>query len=313
MTIQRRHWRWALALVGAYVCIWVIVVVASTPQAKTAGGAPQDETRVQAKSAVPISAPIDLERFIRGSEEVARLPVPTIPTCAAPTAKNVVFIGHYAPALPRFETTLASWKTCNGRTPKRVVIVSPDHQREAQRAVAVGERAYTWQGKTIEIDEERQKEALRLQGEGSPLFTHEHGVAVPLIAAVRVFPEIERVVPMVVSTASSESEVLRLAKLMQDWAEDPETLIIVSVDFSHYLPLYQARVHDQKTRTALQMRALSTLWRANDAMTDFGRGLWLLLSIDLQARVYIQESFSTVDLGGPDGYTTTFMTGWLAK
>ena len=272
----------------------------------------RDESSVRgegsvATDAVPVS---DLERFFQESPSVLRSATPNV-MCAGKDLRPVVFLGHYAPAVPRLEQLLAAWKVCASRAIKHVVILSPDHQRLVKTGFVTSDRGYRLQGRDIPLNANRAEELAPIGGATSTLFTHEHGVGVPLAMVARTFSSLPAVKPIVISSASTEDELVALLDLLHVWEQDGETLIVFSVDFSHYLPLKEAQQHDEATMRAFASRDASYMWKASDDAADFGRGLWLLMSLANDEDIKVHQQFSTVDLGGSPAYTTTFLAGLL--
>jgi AmmeMemoRadiSam system protein B len=142
----------------------------------------------------------------------------------------------------------------------------------------------------------------------------EHGVGVPLALVETYWPHLDSVTAIVVSRKIDERDSRALARELRAFADEPDTLVVVSVDFSHGLLREEAQVKDRETRRALLEARRSFFWYAQDTHTDFGRGVWILLTALADGgRVVLHQSFDAVDLGGEGTNITTFFTGWLTK
>lgn len=82
------------------------------------------------------------------------------------------------------------------------------------------------------------------------IFKREHSIfgIVPFIK--KTFPH-ARIVPIVVKSSLSQTECDKLAQQLFE-ISDEQTLIIASVDFSHYLPAEEADLYDKESISALQ-------------------------------------------------------------
>ena len=308
---------WSWRAKGLICGCWLVATVAACVVVLCAGvlwrSKHAPEPSFVSETAKQEQSLIDLQRFFSQAPSVLRSAPPKEEPCTGQTPSAVIVIGHYAPAAPRFEEAIARWKTCAKRTPKRVVILSPDHQRAVANGFAVGERGYSFAGKTLSIDTTRLETLKNRGGTTSTLFLNEHGIGVPIAMVARVFESVEQVMPIVISAAASKEELAGLVELMRVWEKESDTLVVFSVDFSHYLPIREALMHDAATRRAFVNRDEQYMWNATDDVADFGKGLWLLMRLQGKRELRIEKAFSTVDLGGSDRYTTTFFAGWLEE
>jgi AmmeMemoRadiSam system protein B len=82
------------------------------------------------------------------------------------------------------------------------------------------------------------------------VLSYEHSVA-GVVPAIAVLAPEARVVPLAVRGGLSLSEVRRLAAALARLV-DGETVLIASVDFSHYLSALEARARDEETLRTLR-------------------------------------------------------------
>lgn len=235
--------------------------------------------------------------------------------CSAPKSPDaVLFIGHYPPASPAFLKTISAWQACTKRAVKRVIVLSPDHYQRLETGFATTYQTYRVQDRLIPPAASFVQRLQALGAVSSTLFTQEHGVGVPLALAETYWPQLESVTAIVASRKIDEKDARALVKELRAFADEPDTLVLISVDFSHGLPREEAQAMDRETRQALLATRRSFFWYAQDTHTDFGRGVWMMLQLlSERGRVYIDQSFDSVDLEGEATNVTTFFGGWLTK
>jgi AmmeMemoRadiSam system protein B len=133
---------------------------------------------------------------------------------------------------------------------RRIIILSPDHFGRSLTPFAVAIRNFQTVMGEVSIDG-AAVECLRGNPLVSPsnLFSHEHGVRALLPFLAHYFPR-ARVVALAIHRSSQPSQWDNLARTLAPLLT-PDTLLLQSTDFSHYLPWPQARQHDQETLRVL--------------------------------------------------------------
>lgn len=238
----------------------------------------------------------------------------TMPCKTSRTPDSVLFLGHYPPASLRLLSTIEAWSACTQRVVKHVVILSPDHYQRLETGFATTNQSYRVRSQTLPSNESYVHRLKEAGAVSSALFTQEHGVGVPLALVSAYWPQLESVTAIVVSRKIAEGDARTLARELRIIADQPDTLVVVSVDFSHGLAREEARSMDRQTRQALQHRQRSFFWSAQDANVDFGRGVWVMLGLlGSQGSVHIDQAFDSIDIGGASPTVTTFFSGWLTK
>ncbi|QUE49815.1 AmmeMemoRadiSam system protein B [Luteolibacter ambystomatis] len=133
---------------------------------------------------------------------------------------------------------------------KRILLLSPDHFRRGTTPCSTTTRPF----KTVLGDVPVDEAAVRaLLGDAavseSSLFSHEHGIQAILPFLARWFPGTP-VVPMTLDIRSKPEDWPALAQRLKPLVT-PDTLIVQSTDFSHYLPQPAAAERDQQTMRLL--------------------------------------------------------------
>ena len=150
-----------------------------------------------------------------------------------PLAQKItgITVPHHLLAADMIATT---FRLAARQKPARIVILSPDHFRRGTTLISTTTRPFQTPLGEVAIDAPAIRALLDsgLAAE-SNLFSHEHGVQALLPFVVNTFPNIP-VVPLALDIRSTPEEWEKCATLIQAIIT-PETLIIQSTDFSHYL------------------------------------------------------------------------------
>ncbi len=166
------------------------------------------------------------------------------PTTKYPIAGGTV--NHHLLAAPldaQFFQGLAA------QMPKRVILIGPDHMSRGKMPITVS--AGTWRTPygdlvtdTNLVEDLARRNLANI--EESP-FDHEFSVGglVPFIR--RSLPDAE-IVTIIVKVDTKESSLDALAAALPS---DPDTAVVASIDFSHYLPSRAAEFHDFTNRAII--------------------------------------------------------------
>lgn len=149
------------------------------------------------------------------------------------------------------ELVALGFRAAAGFDYKRIVILSPDHFRAADKLFATTTHDFETVFGKVAIDR-GAVETLVGNGdliERSCLFGKEHGVQALLPFIRRTFPQAS-IVPVAISIRSGRADWDRLAAALEPIL-DADTLVVESTDFSHYLPQHEARTFDQQTLNVL--------------------------------------------------------------
>jgi AmmeMemoRadiSam system protein B len=171
-----------------------------------------------------------------------------------------------------------------GQDYRRIVILSPDHFSRSRSPFAVTRRDFDTAlgGLTTDRRVVGRLLANPLVSE-SALFSHEHGIQALLPFIAHYFPR-ALIVPIVIRQSSQPADWEALAQTLAPLLT-PETLLVQSTDFSHYLPPAEARRRDQETLRVLSIGSpREVLSLTSPAHLDCRGGQYLQLL--LQRRVY---------------------------
>lgn len=144
---------------------------------------------------------------------------------------------------------------------RRIVVLFPDHFRQADKAFAVTARGFDTVFGRVATDKDAAGSLLAATDLVAPscLFAKDHGLQAMLPFIAHHFPGVP-IVPVAVSIKSDRRDWDRMADRVAAIA-GPGTLVLESTDFSHYLPQVEARRRDQQTLNILAARDFDALAR----------------------------------------------------
>ncbi|MGA9755166.1 MAG: AmmeMemoRadiSam system protein B [Desulfobaccales bacterium] len=168
---------------------------------------------------------------------------------AAPLAQKItgITVPHHLLAADLIAEAFARISTQGYR---RIIILSPDHFSRSRTPFAVARRNFqTVLGPLITDGAAVGQLLENTSVSPSNLFSHEHGVQALLPFVAHHFPE-AKIVALAIRYSATPAQWRALALTLTPLLT-PDTLIIQSTDFSHYLPAAAARRHDQETLRVL--------------------------------------------------------------
>ncbi len=144
----------------------------------------------------------------------------------------------------------AAFARVQGHNYRRIVILSPDHFHRSRSPFAVTGRDFDTALGRVATDRAAVRQLLNnpLVSESS-LFSHEHGIQVLLPFIAHYCPS-ALIVPIAIRNSSQPADWDSLARTLAPLLT-PETLLVQSTDFSHYLSAPEARRRDQETLRVL--------------------------------------------------------------
>jgi AmmeMemoRadiSam system protein B len=136
---------------------------------------------------------------------------------------------------------------------ERIILLSPDHFQRSRLPFATTFGTFGTVLGDVACDETAVKSLLAACPKiaESALFAKEHGVHALLPFIAKFFPT-AKIVPVALRIDSQREDWLALADALGPLV-DSATLIVQSTDYSHYLPLGEARHRDQQTMNALAL------------------------------------------------------------
>ncbi|WP_316227174.1 MULTISPECIES: AmmeMemoRadiSam system protein B [unclassified Bradyrhizobium] len=135
----------------------------------------------------------------------------------------------------------------SGKRYDQIILMSPDHFRKATKIIATTAIGFETPLGSVDVQATSVQQLLSSQDsvEESDLFIHEHGILAILPFIAFIFPEVP-VVPLVLNTGSQIDSWNIVVDLVKSIIT-PNTLIVQSTDYSHFLLPGAARQRDQET------------------------------------------------------------------
>lgn len=193
---------------------------------------------------------------------------------------------------------------------KRVIVVSPDHFRQTRKPFATTTVGFQTVLGPLATDRNAARKLLRSPlFETSTLFATEHGVAALLPFVRHFFPK-AKIVPVVISVSAKRDTVAAGVAVLKGIV-DRDTLVIQSTDFSHYLPLSRAVLHDQETMNVIAAGDADKIFDLK-AVDHLDSQAAQYVQMRLQAEVFgarpvIVANRNSEDYGAGDGRTTSYL------
>jgi poly-gamma-glutamate synthesis protein (capsule biosynthesis protein) len=242
-------------------------VAQSRPQAEQA--APVETSESVAGETV-VTLPVGLAGFYDSIETAAGLDAP------APAGTRGGIVPHHDLA----GDMIADWFARLNRRgePRRFIIIAPDHAEKGSHEVVSAN--LVWRTPFGDVDTAATVTELAerdLLGLDKDTLVNEHGVGQLIPYVAHYFPEAE-VLPVVLSAEVNLDEAEDLAKALDKLA-GPDTAVIASLDFSHYLSSDQSAEKDRYTYKAIMERDYDTMAGFNSDYLDSPPGLMTFLTM----------------------------------
>jgi len=176
--------------------------------------------------------------------EPARTPVPQ------GTAGMV--LPHEVRAAPDLAASYRAWAAV--ADPQLVLLISPNHFERGQAPIQSFDGAYRCHDGQLLLSTERLARRLQRQGLVSleeVSFAEEHGIATHVEYLHHFWPQ-ARILPLILKAEIDPGLLAMLAAALQEQLDPANTVVVASVDFSHYLPQAAAHFHDQRAWAALR-------------------------------------------------------------
>jgi poly-gamma-glutamate synthesis protein (capsule biosynthesis protein) len=210
------------------------------------------------------------QQFMEGIYAADHAPLP-----ASTSQIRAVIVPHHLTATVTLATGI---KMLSGQRFSKILLLSPDHFGHCATELCTVNATYQTQFGPVRATTSTVETLLTssLVSSNPDLFKTEHGIYAVLPYIAHYFPGVE-VTPLALSQRmpwkQDESTILDLLHRVVD----DQTMVIVSSDFSHYLPLEQATRMDGLTQQALLSGDLDAIASLNNpSQSDCPSCLWSL-------------------------------------
>jgi MEMO1 family protein len=218
-------------------------------------------------------------------------------------------VSHHIPTtLPRLVEFYSRLKQI--QSVKNFIVIGPDHTDAGTSPVTVSNaRFYTAYAEIRPIEglASKLQEAKLAHIEESP-FDPEHSVGSQMLIISKIFPE-ARVTPIILRSDTTRDHAEALGKMLATFLDD-ETVLIASVDFSHYLPTDQAVPLDQISGEIIRNLDLEAVPLVK---ADSGKSMGAFMQAMREKKAFDTGDFeilNTNDLMQNSDYTTGYVFGY---
>jgi MEMO1 family protein len=160
-------------------------------------------------------------------------------------------------------------------SPETIILLGPNHFHQGTANISIS--SLPWKTPFGVLQTDRQlvlaiSEAIRLP-EDPEAFSGEHSVGVLIPFLKYYFPR-SRVVPVLIDVNAKACDLSRLRAVLSSALKNPNTLLLLSMDFSHDSVAAVADARDRQAREVISSMDAS---KTNGLHVDSRKGLWLLL------------------------------------
>lgn len=138
------------------------------------------------------------------------------------------------------------------QNPSTILLIAPNHQEAGPAAITTAKGFFATSFGKVEIDEKTVNKILSSSqvGEDEKVIEGEHSLGVIALYLKYYLPQ-TKVIPLIFKAGVKENALRGLIDTMKD-VLPPETVIVATIDFSHYLTATQAAASDAVTGQAIE-------------------------------------------------------------
>ncbi len=222
----------------------------------------------------------DPQPFLTAIQNSSNLALPRLP--GGHSIRGGIVTHHFLASglMARFFAGLA------GRSfPKTIILLGPDHYHHGLSHISFSSLPWKTPFGELHADAQLVHDIASATGlpEDQEAFTGEHSVGV-LIPFLKYYFPSSRVVPILIDVNVRPDPLRRLREVLSSALEDPDTLLLLSMDFSHDSVSSLADSRDAEAQSVIA--AMDTSKTAS-LHVDCRKGLWLFLEVIKQAGCHL--------------------------
>jgi AmmeMemoRadiSam system protein B len=167
-----------------------------------------------------------------------------------------------------------------GQSFKKIVMITPDHFFQCEKTLCTTNAVYeTFFGNvSADVSTVSKLIASPIVSDNPKLFKAEHGIFADVPFAAKLFPGV-KVTPIALNTTNWKLQQKEIKELIES-VLDEQTVLVISSDFSHYLPLEKSNEMDEQTAETIFAKDFDGISKLNNAdQSDCLGCLWALASI----------------------------------
>lgn len=198
--------------------------------------------------------------------------------------------------------------------PETIAVIAPNHRRIGMKGLHTSSLDWRTAFGILEADRELAGGLIDELGaaENDSLMELEHSVS-GLVPYIKYYLPDTKIVPILLHGNYSASDSKKLGAYLADAVQDnPEIMVIASIDFSHYLDTDTADQMDGITLKAIESRDTQSLIRMGNDNIDSPPSILALLSsmdgLGAEGPLVTGHSNSFIIAGGGADYTTSYYT-----
>lgn len=196
---------------------------------------------------------------------------------------------------------------------EEVIIIGPDHTDAGRAPVTASAQSFATPFGVLDPIPTLAKTLAQqnlVNIEESP-FGFEHSIGSQVLVIAKLFPK-ARITPIIIRSDTSLAHAKALGKIVGRRL-DGDTILIASIDFSHYLPADQARPIDRLSGEILQNLA-ADFFASIEA--DSNKAAAVFITAMREAKAHTTEALqvlNTDDVMQNSDYTTGYVFGYWGK
>lgn len=206
----------------------------------------------------------------------------------------------------------------NKRSIKTVIVVGPNHANYGNGNIITGLVSYNFLNNQINSNTEIVNKLIQDKVAVSDIerLSTEHSIF-NITPYVNYYFREAKIVPIILSGRVTEDQARKLGEYLANYLNN-ETIIIASVDFSHYLSTEQANVNDAVSRKAILNRDYKKLYSLNNDYLDSPAAAVTVLTaatkIEANEVEIIRQANMAEAIGsGSISNSTSYFTIWLGR
>ena len=219
-------------------------------------------------------------------------------------APRAVIVPHAGYVYSGFTANVAFRMLASNKALKRVVVIGPSHRVYVEGTSVADYDSYQTPMGTMPVDRElvtklESDYGLRFYPEAH----HEHSTEVQMPFIKEYLPDIS-----IVELVYGAEEPSRLARIISDLLDDPETGIVISTDLSHYYDIEKANRLDSICLDAVQKEDPAELHQGCEACGKIGVEAMLIAAKAKGLKPVLLDYRTSADASGDESQVVGYMS-----
>jgi len=164
-------------------------------------------------------------------------------------------------------------------SPKTIILIGPNHYLGGSRGIITARNSWQTPFGNLPADSENiQNLASSISVEvNDTVVEHDHAIAF-IVPYIKYYLPQAKIIPLLLRYDFGERELDGFIEKLSGILDD-NTVIIGSIDFSHYLTSAQASINDEETKQIIYARDLQEVYQNGDEHYDSAPGIFMILSL----------------------------------